>query len=143
MVWVGPRVYYAMARDGVFFRSAARVHPRFETPAVAIVAQTLWSGLLVLSGTFIQLLTYTGFAVILFSGVAVVALFVLRWTRPDEPRPFRAWGYPVAPGIFAIASLVIVVNAISESPRPSAAGLLIIIAGIPLYYWFTRRRNAP
>ena len=139
MTLAGPRVYYAMARDGVFFPAAARVHPKFGTPAVAIAAQTAWSCLLVLSGTFEQLLTYTGFAIVLFSAAAVCALFVLRRKTPEAPRPFRAWGYPIAPAIFAIASFAIVVNAVREAPGPSAIGLLVMSAGIPLYWWMRRR----
>jgi len=139
MTIAGPRVYYAMARDGLFLRVAARVHPRYRTPAVAILAQAIWSSLLVLSGTFEQLLTYTGFAVVLFSGIAVLALFVLRRTQATEARPFNAWGYPMVPAIFVLASLAIVVNAIRESPAPSTAGLLIIGAGVPIYWWTTRR----
>jgi APA family basic amino acid/polyamine antiporter len=139
MVLAGPRIYYAMAQDGAFFAAAARVHPRYRTPAVAILAQAAWACLLVLSGTFNQLLTYTGFAVVLFSGLAVSAVFVLRWRHPGEPRPFKAWGYPLAPGIFALACLVIVVNAIVREPGPSAWGLLLMASGIPLYYWLRRR----
>jgi basic amino acid/polyamine antiporter, APA family len=142
MTFAGPRVYYAMARDGIFFRSAARVHPRYHTPWVAIAAQAVWSGLLVLTNTSGQLAEYTGFAVLLFSGVAVSALFVLRRRYPNEPRPFRAWGYPVAPAIFAIASLAIAANAIAGRPGPSAWGLLIMAAGIPLY-WLMARRGTP
>ena len=100
-----------MARDGVFLPSAARVHPRYRTPAVSIIAQSLWSGLLVLSGGASALIRYTGFAIVLFAGVAVAALFVLRFREPSAPRPFRALGYPVAPAIFVLASLAIVVNA--------------------------------
>jgi basic amino acid/polyamine antiporter, APA family len=139
MTLAGPRVYYAMARDGLFFPAAARVHPTFGTPAVAIAAQTAWSCVLVLSGTFEELLTYTGFAIVLFSAVAVCALFVLRRKTPEAWRPFRAWGYPIAPAIFALASLAIVVNAVVEAPLPSASGLLVMTAGIPLY-WLMRRR---
>ena len=91
MTFAGPRVYYAMARDGLFLQPAAHVHPRYRTPAVAIVAQAIWSGLLVLSGQRPALTTYTGFAVVLFAGIAVAALFVLRRREPDAPRPFRAW----------------------------------------------------
>jgi APA family basic amino acid/polyamine antiporter len=138
MILAGPRVYYAMAQDGTFFKSAARVHPRYRTPATAILAQAGWSCVLVLSGTFNQLLTYTGFAVVLFSGLAVSAVFVLRWRNPNEPRPFKAWGYPLAPGIFAVACLVIVVNAIMREPGPSAWGLLLMASGIPLYWWLRR-----
>jgi APA family basic amino acid/polyamine antiporter len=133
MIIAGPRVYYAMARDGLFFRAGAVVHPRFRTPVVAIVAQSLWSSLLVLSGTFTDLVNYTGFAVVLFAGVAVLALFVLRRRRPADERPVRAWGYPVAPLVFAVASLLMVANAIWREPGPSLAGVLIIGAGVPLY----------
>jgi APA family basic amino acid/polyamine antiporter len=151
MTFAGPRVYYAMARDGMFFRRAANVHPTYRTPATAIVAQAIWSGLLVLSGGANALTTYTGFAVVLFAGVAVVSLFVLRQQEPDAPRPFRAWGYPVAPAIFAIASLAIVLNALwtdlvvpvrAGTPwGPAAAGLIIIGLGIPLYYFFSAKKS--
>ena len=136
MVLAGPRVYYAMAQDGHFFPGAAKVHPTFHTPATAIVAQSLWSGVLVLTGTFDQLVEYTGFAVVLFAGVAVTALFVLRLRHPQAPRPFKAWGYPFAPLVFAFASMLMVVNAIWRSPGPSTAGLMIIAAGLPMYLVF-------
>jgi len=149
MTFAGPRVYYAMARDGLFFRGAARIHPRYKTPATSIIAQAVWSGLLVLSGGANALTTYTGFAVVLFAGVAVVSLFVLRQREPDAPRPFRAWGYPVAPAIFSIASLAIVLNALYNDLAvplrtgapwgPAAAGLIVIGLGIPLYFLFSRR----
>ena len=133
MVLAGPRVYYAMARDGVFPAAAARVNPSFRTPVVAIVAQAIWASLLVLSGRFDQLVEYTGFAVVLFAGLAVTSLFVLRRRHPEEPRPFKAWGYPVAPMVFSGASAVIVLNALWGSPATSGAGLLVIAAGIPVY----------
>jgi APA family basic amino acid/polyamine antiporter len=151
-VFAGPRVYFAMARDGLFLPSAARVHPRFRTPAAAIVAQAIWSSLLVLSGSGAALTTYTGFAVILFGGVAVAALFVLRHREPDAPRPFRALGYPVAPAIFTIVSALIVLNALwSDLVRPvmsggewgpAAAGLIVIALGIPIYFVLRSRRSA-
>jgi APA family basic amino acid/polyamine antiporter len=151
MTFAGPRVYYAMARDGLFFRGAARIHPRYQTPATSIIAQAVWSGLLVLSGGANALTTYTGFAVVLFAGVSVVSLFVLRQREPDAPRPFRAWGYPVAPAIFATASLAIVVNALysdlvvpisTGAPwGPAAAGLIVIGLGIPLFYLFSRKAS--
>ncbi len=139
-VFAGPRVYYAMARDGLFLASAARVHPRTHTPAYSIAAQAVWSAILVLTGTFQQLVTYTGFAVVLFAGVAVCALFVLRRREPDAPRPFRALGYPVAPGLFVVASAAMVVNAIWREPLPSLGGLAILAAGIPVYFLFQRRQ---
>ena len=151
-VFAGPRVYFAMARDGFFLPAAAHVHPRFRTPAVAIVAQAVWSSLLVLSGSGTALTEYTGFAVILFAGVAVAALFVLRLREPDAPRPFRAIGYPVAPAIFTIVSALIVLNALwNDLVRPvrfggewgpAAAGLLVIALGIPIYFALRSRARA-
>jgi APA family basic amino acid/polyamine antiporter len=141
MVIAGPRVYFAMARDGVFLPLAARVHPRYHTPALAIAAQAVWSSVLVLSGTLSQLVAYTGFAVVLFAGVAVAALFVLRWREPDAPRPYKALGYPVAPALFVAASAVMVVYEIWNNPVPSLAGLGVIAAGLPLYFFFRRRKQ--
>ena len=140
MVIAGPRVYFAMARDGVFLPLAARVHPRYHTPTLAIAAQAVWSSVLVLSGTLSQLVAYTGFAVVLFAGVAVAALFVLRWREPDAPRPYKALGYPVAPGLFVAASAVMVVYEIWNNPVPSLAGLGVIAAGLPLYFFFRRKK---
>jgi APA family basic amino acid/polyamine antiporter len=128
-----------MARDGLFFPGAAHIHRRWHTPAVAIVAQAAWSCLLVLAGGLRDLASYTGFAVVLFAGIAVASLFVLRVRYPNEPRPFRAWGYPIAPGIFALFSLLMVGNAIWREPGPSAAGLAIIGAGIPLFFLVQHR----
>jgi APA family basic amino acid/polyamine antiporter len=139
MVLAGPRVYFAMARDGVFLKAATAVHPRYHTPVVAILAQAVWSAVLVLSGTLSELVAYTGFAVVLFSGVAVFAVFVLRRREPDAPRPFRALGYPVAPGVFVLASAAMVGNEIWSRPGPALAGLAVIGAGIPLYLFFARR----
>jgi basic amino acid/polyamine antiporter, APA family len=149
MTFAGPRVYYAMARDGLFFRGAARIHPTYQTPATSIIAQAVWSSLLVLSGSANALTTYTGFAVVLFAGIAVTSLFVLRQREPTAPRPFKAWGYPIAPAIFAVASIAIVLNALwsdlvmpirTGTPwGPAAAGLIVIGLGVPLYFFFSRR----
>jgi basic amino acid/polyamine antiporter, APA family len=143
MTFAGPRVYYAMARDGLFFSRAGVVHPRYRTPATAIVAQAIWSSLLVLTATADALVNYTGFAIVLFSGVAVAALFVLRRKEPDAVRPFRAWGYPIAPAIYAIASILILVNGLYRAPGPTGAGALIIVAGLPVYALFRYRRKSP
>jgi APA family basic amino acid/polyamine antiporter len=134
MTIAGPRVYFAMARDGAFMRRFARVHTRYRTPAVAILAQAGWSAILVLSGTFEQLLTYTGFAVILFSGLAVLSLFFIR-RRPRDRSTFRAWGHPWLPGLFCGVSFAIVVNTIIQAPGVAAAGLGVMAAGIPVYLW--------
>jgi APA family basic amino acid/polyamine antiporter len=142
MVMAGPRVYYAMARDHVFLESAAWVHPRYRTPMLAITAQAIWSSVLVLSGTLSELVTYTGFAVVLFSGVAVLAVFVLRRREPATERPFKALGYPLAPGFFVVASAVMVVYEIVNKPGPTVAGLAVIAAGVPIYFVFTRRARS-
>lgn len=150
MTFAGPRVYFAMARDGVFFEAASKVHPTYKTPAFAIIAQTLWASLLILTGSGNALITYTGFSITLFLGVAVFALFVLRWREPNAPRPFKALGYPIAPAIYVIASFAILANAlyidlvkpvIAGTPvGPSAWGFLVIGLGLPIYYFFARRR---
>jgi APA family basic amino acid/polyamine antiporter len=139
MTLAGPRVYYAMAMDGVFLPAAARVHPTFRTPAVAIGAQALWSSVLVLSGSLSQLVSYTGFAVVLFSAVAVSCVFVLRRRHPDAARPFRAWGYPWAPGIFVVAGALMCVNEMLRNGTTALAGLAVILAGLPVYFFFGRR----
>ncbi len=140
MILAGPRVYFAMARDGLFFQAVARVHPRFRTPVVAITAQAIWSGILVLTGTFGQLVEYTGFAIVLFAGIAVFAVCVLRRKNPAQPRPFRTWGYPFTPWSFATASLLVAANALWASPATAGAGLLIIGLGLPIYVWMRFRR---
>ena len=141
MVLAGPRVYFAMARDGLFPVSVQRIHPRFHAPTVAIAAQAVWSIVLVCSGTLSQLVDYTGFAIVLFGAVAVAAVFVLRWKEPDAPRPFKAWGYPIAPAIFVGASAIILANDLWRRQETSFAGLAVIAAGIPLYLWMKRRRS--
>jgi APA family basic amino acid/polyamine antiporter len=142
MVFAGPRVYFAMARDGAFFKAASRVHPRYKTPVLAIVAQGVWSSVLVLSGTLAELVTYTGFAVVLFAAVAVMALFVLRWREPDAERPFKALGYPVAPAIFVVVSLAMVVNEVWNNTQPTLVGLAVIAAGFPIYWFLKRQQTA-
>jgi APA family basic amino acid/polyamine antiporter len=152
MIIAGPRVYYAMARDGLFFRSAASVHASYKTPAVAIIAQSVWASLLVLTASADTLTTYTGFSIVLFSGLAVAAVFVLRAREPGAERPFKALGYPIAPAVFAVASLLILANALwTDLGRPlvsgarfgpSAAGFVVIGLGLPIYWWFARQRSA-
>ena len=142
MTFAGPRVYFAMARDGLFFRRASAVHPRYRTPAVSILGQTVWASLLVLSAKADALINYTGFAIWLFSGLAVAGLFVLRRREPDTERPFRTWGYPIVPGLHALVALIVIVNGLIRDPGPTGAGALIILAGIPLYFFFKRKSEA-
>ena len=142
MTFAGPRVYFAMARDGVFFRSAARVHPAYKTPWISIAGQAAWATVLILTGSLDALGNYVAFAITLFAGVAVAAVFVLRAREPNAPRPFKAVGYPLTPAIFVLFSAVMVVNAIYREPRVTGIGLLLIGAGIPIYLWLTRRAKA-
>jgi APA family basic amino acid/polyamine antiporter len=139
MTFAGPRVYFAMGRDGVFFPAAAAVHPRYRTPAASILAQAAWSAILVLTAGADALVTYTGFAIVLFSGIAVVSLFVLRARDPQADRPFRAWGYPLVPAVYVIASAAILLNAIVGQPVTTRNGAMVILAGVPLYLLFRKR----
>jgi len=143
MTTAGPRVYFAMARDGAFVPAAARVHPKFRTPAIAIIAQAAWSSLLVLSGTFEQLLTYTGFGVILFSALAVLSLFFVRRT-PTQAEVFKAWGYPWAPALFCLVGFAIVVNTFvdPQGRNVALAGVGVMGAGIPIYWWVKRAKGS-
>jgi len=141
MTFAGPRVYFAMARDGLFFRSAADVHSRYRTPSTAIVAQSAWASLLVLTATADALVTYTGFAITLFLGLAVLSLFVLRAREPRVDRPFSAWLYPAAPALYVAISAAILVNGLIRDPWPTGTGAIIILAGIPLFFFFNRRRT--
>ncbi len=138
-----PRVFYAMARDGVFFPRMASVHPRYATPAFAIVATGVWSALLTLTGTFEQLLAYVIFGQWLFFGLTVAAVFVLRRRYPDLPRPYRTWGYPITPLLFIGAALFISINSLITRPWNSLTGLGLILLGVPAYgYWSRRSRPA-
>jgi basic amino acid/polyamine antiporter, APA family len=135
----GSRVLFAMARDGVFLPAASKVHPKYRTPHVAIVALTAWSAILALSGSYDQLFTYVMFASILFSVATGIALFILRRTHPDHPRPYRTWGYPVVPLIFVLGATAFVVNTLNERPVESLIGLGLLLTGVPVYMYSTRR----
>jgi len=131
-----PRVYFAMARDGLFFKRIAEVHPKFLTPHVSIIAITVWSVLLTLTGTFKQLFTYVIFGEWIFFGLTVASVFVLRRKRPDLPRPYRTWGYPVTPAVFILAALYVAVGSLFSAFWNAMAGLGIIALGVPAYlYW--------
>jgi len=142
MTFAGPRVYFAMARDGVFLPAAARIHPAYKTPWISIAAQALWATVLILTGSLDALGNYVAFAITLFAGTAVAAVFVLRARAPEAPRPFKAIGYPLTPAIFVLFSAVMVANAIYRQPRLTGIGLVLIAAGIPLYFWMKSRSRA-
>ena len=134
-----PRVFYAMARDGLFFRRLARVHPRFGTPALAVVAGSAWAMVLAASGTFEELLTYVVFSGWIFYGLGAASIFVYRRTRPRLHRPFRVPGYPFTPALFVVAAAALVINTIATQPARALVGIAIVLLGTPAYYFWRRR----
>jgi APA family basic amino acid/polyamine antiporter len=139
-----PRLYYAMARDGVFFRKLAEVHPRFHTPAVAIVAGSVWAMVLAATGTFEQLLTYVVFVGWIFYALGALSIFVHRRRYPDAVRPFRVPGYPITPILFIASAGAIIVNTILTQPGRAAVGLGIVLLGAPVFHlWRARAVPAP
>jgi basic amino acid/polyamine antiporter, APA family len=140
-ILTGPRAYFAMARDGVFFSSVGRVHPRFKTPARAVLVQGALSLVLAVSGTYEQLYTYVIFSAWIFYGAAVMAVLVLRKQRPSLERPYRIWGSPFVPIVFSLAALGIVVNTLLTKPRESGVGLAIILLGLPIYFAWKRKER--
>jgi APA family basic amino acid/polyamine antiporter len=139
----GPRVYYAMARDGLFFQSLSRVHPRFRTPALAVCAAAIWSAVLAASGTYEQLLTYVVFVGWIFYALAAASLFIYRKRFPDLIRPYRVPGYPFAPAVFIVAALALVANTIAAQPMRAALGLAIVLLGAPAYLLWRRSGANP
>ena len=166
----GPRAYFAMARDGLFPRGLATIHPRYQTPANAIIAQAAWAVVLMVSGTALLiaqppesglprpvldawaklhekplydvLFTYVIFGGTIFYGLAIASVFVLRARRPDLPRPYKTWGYPFTPLLYSAASLLLLGSIYLENPFESRTGLVIIAAGVPAYFFFSRRSSA-
>jgi APA family basic amino acid/polyamine antiporter len=135
----GARVPYAMARDGIFFKVADGIHPKYRTPARALIFQCVLASLMALTGTFEELTNLFIFAGWIFYGLAVVALFRLRRTEPDMPRPYRCWGYPWVPGLFVLGALALTTNIWLQRPGRSSIGLLLMVAGLPFYrYWVKR-----
>ncbi len=139
----GPRVPYAMARDGNFFSFAKRIQPRFHTPSGAVIFQGCVAILLVLTGTHQELYSYTFFATLAFLGLTAIALIRLRTSSPDLPRPYRAWGYPWTPLIFGAVAFVISANLWLARPVRSSIGLAIILIGIPFFHRWRKRDTAP
>lgn len=144
MILTGARVYFSMARDGVFFAQAAHLHPRFSTPGNALLLQAVWASVLILSGTFEQLLTYTTVVLVGISVLTVSAVFVLR-RRPGLLRPYRTVGYPWLPVLYILGSLGIVLNAFWAQPAECLVGVGLCALGVPLYWWWRRvdRSNVP
>jgi len=140
----GARVYFAMARDGVFFKRMAEVHPKWRTPALSLIGQGVWACLLTVSGRYDQLYTYVIYGMVLSYTLTVIGLFVLRWKRPDVPRPYRCTGYPWLPAIYILLGAWWTMNTIVERPKEALAGTIIVLIGIPGYLYWKRasRRSA-
>ncbi len=138
-----PRVYFAMAKDGLFFRRLADVHPRYGTPAVAIISSSGFAVALALSGTFEQLLTAVVFIGWIFYALGAAAVIALRIARPDAARSYRVPGYPLTPAVFVLAAATIVINTVITQPVQSVLGLSVVALGVPAFFFWRRRRNSP
>jgi APA family basic amino acid/polyamine antiporter len=143
LILSGARVYYAMAKDGLFFKSVGNLHPKYKTPAVSLAVQAVWTCILCLSGTYGQLLDYIIFAVLVFYILTIAGLFVLRVKRPDAERPYKAFGYPVLPAIYVLMALFIDIVLLRYKPQYTWPGLAIVLLGIPVYFLWSRRSTAP
>ncbi len=143
LILAGARVYYAMAKDGLFFKRVGVIHPRYKTPAFSLVVQGIWTCVLCLSGSYGQLLDYIIFAVLIFYILTIAGLFVLRYKRPDAERPYRAVGYPVLPAIYIVMALFIDVVLLLYKPQYTWPGLIIVLLGIPVYLVWSRRSGMP
>jgi APA family basic amino acid/polyamine antiporter len=141
MSLAGARVYYAMSRDGLFFKSVGKLHPRYKTPAAGLMVQACWATLLCVSGSYSQLLDYIMFAVLVFYILTIVGLFVLRFKRPDAPRPYKALGYPVLPALYLVMASWICVVLLRYKPQYTWPGLVLVLLGIPVYLFWSRRSS--
>jgi basic amino acid/polyamine antiporter, APA family len=141
MTWAGPRVYWAMARDGMISPWLAQLHPRTAVPARAIVFQSLWASLLILSGTFEQLLVYSGLVLSLFMALTLSTIFQLRRTIAMSPDQYRAPFYPFLPAVLVIGAVTLVIYSLAQRPAESLYGTATVLAGIPLYYFWRRRQD--
>jgi APA family basic amino acid/polyamine antiporter len=136
------RAFYAMAKDGLFFKSVAKIHPRYLTPHVSIIVMAVWGCILSTSGTFEQLFTYVIFGYWIFMGLTVAGVIILRLKRPDLPRPYKTWGYPVTPILFILSALFLTANSLIRTFWNSFPGLGVIAVGIPVYFlWKTRLKK--
>jgi APA family basic amino acid/polyamine antiporter len=134
LILSGARVYYAMAKDGLFFRSVARLHPGYKTPVISLMVQMVWTAILCISGTYNDLLNYVIFAVLVFYVLTIGGLFVLRRTHPEAERPYKAVGYPILPAIYIVMALFIDIVLLRYKPQYTWPGLFIVLLGIPVYY---------
>jgi APA family basic amino acid/polyamine antiporter len=140
IVFTAARIPWAMAREGQFFSWASKLSPRYATPNTALVAQGVWSSLLVLLGTYNDLITCMVFVSFLFYSLSCIAVIVLRRREPGMARPYRAWGYPITPVVFILFSVYLIVNSIIAEPKFSLIGAALLVAGLPFYWSFMRRK---
>jgi basic amino acid/polyamine antiporter, APA family len=139
----GARVYLAMAQDGVFFKRMAVIHPKWRTPAFSLIGQGIWAALLTLSGRYDQLYTYVIYGMVLSYTLTVIGMFLLRWKRPDIPRPYRCTGYPWLPAIYVVVGTAWTLNTIVTRPTEAFWGTAIVLIGVPGYlYWKRSNRKA-
>jgi len=140
LILSGARVYYAMARDNLFFRKTGELHPQYRTPAFALVAQAIWTCVLCLSGTYSELLNYVIFAAVLFYMITGIGIFALRERRPDAERPVKAVAYPWLPAIYVVLTALICINLLVQpaQQRYAGLGLIIVALGVPVYYGWRR-----
>ncbi len=138
LILSGARVYYAMARDNLFFKSSGTLHPQYKTPTTALVIQAVWTSVLCLSGTYGELLNYVIFAALLFYMIAAIGIFMLRAKRPDADRPVKAVGYPVLPALYIVATGALCVNLLFQQTRYAGLGLIIVALGVPVYFVWRR-----
>jgi APA family basic amino acid/polyamine antiporter len=137
-ILAAPRLYFAMAKEGLFFKSAAEIHPQHNTPSKAFVFQAVIVSLLVISGSFEQLTDMLIFASFIFYGATALGVFVLRVKMPDTPRPYKAWGYPVVPAIFIVFCVALLIITFASKPREATMGLVLMSTGIPFYFYWSR-----
>ena len=133
-----PRIYYAMAKDGLFFESLSHVHFKFGTPALAVCVGAVWSAVLAVSGTYEQLLTYVVFVGWIFYALAAASVFIYRKRFPEMVRPYKVPGYPFTPAVFVVAALALVANTVATQPARAAIGLGIVFLGAPAYMFWRR-----
>ena len=142
MSLAGARVYYAMSQDGLFFKSVGKLHPRYKTPAAGLLVQACWAVVLCISGSYSQLLDYIIFAVLVFYILTIVGLFVLRFKRPDAPRPYKALGYPMLPALYIALAAWICIVLLRYKPQYTWPGLVLVLLGIPVYLFWSRKTSA-
>ena len=138
-----PRIYFAMSEDGIFFKKLAALHPRWATPVNAMGIQAVWAlaVLLFFSGLFNHIITFVTFMDIAFMGLAGASVFIYRRKRPHQPRPVKAWGYPVVPAVFVVLSLLFAGNTLMERPAQAVPGVVLLVLGVAVFFWFRQRKT--